>query len=608
MVDIGWADPDESQPVPGLAHGAIPGLLGVMLSGGKRPRAIGSQPFDMPLSGLPPAFDMPLQEDFRSSVPGRGIGSDHVAGGPPPPPPPARGIGSDYAASSGLGLPQGGGIGSDYAAGGGAPPAPPPGSGQPPQAPLFMQSGVQQALPMQPQQAPQGPAPAPNAELPPNAAPAMGEAPPPDNSPIPKDSLLGRLFSHLGDFRDKNKMTLLAMAGGLAGAPSLGTGLGRAFQAAVPAQRMDIAQNQINMTAKALVAKGFPPDMAAAAAGNPAILQQILPQVFGAKQRKFTQIGEDLMGNKRFGFVDEASNKVYDLTGNEISHTQQGTHIPTGPDGQPLQGEELRSHIARVDPVAAAALKDMYEGKQNPNARNLQKLAPLASLVYPGFDATDYPNRLKLRNSYTSGADHKELEAINTVSGHMGKLMDSADKLGNTGFKPWNYLKNMVADKTFGSPELVKFRNDLVTTQNELAKAYHGGHVSDAAFAAFNKSINEMQTPEELKAAIGELAGLLHSKINTKENSYRIGMQHAPLPQEYSAMSDEAKHAFTRINEWSKGIKPQAGAAPHGAGASAAPMNPSTRGQAATSAASDLVRQNGHVYQRQSDGSYRAIQ
>jgi hypothetical protein len=82
---------------------------------------------------------------------------------------------------------------------------------------------------------------------------------------------------------------------------------------------------------------------------------------------------------------------------------------------------------------------------------------------------------LATRKSYTSGKDFQESQALNTVSGHMGRLADAVDGLDNGPIPIWNKLKNMGRDAFTGSPELARFRNDLVTTSNELAKAYHGG-------------------------------------------------------------------------------------------------------------------------------------
>jgi hypothetical protein len=354
------------------------------------------------------------------------------------------------------------------------------------------------------------------------------------------------------------------LGAGMAGSQSIGQGLSRGMQMAIPAQQADIAQQKVNQTAKWLVSKGMSPQEANAVVNNPDMMKQLLPRIMGAKQLKWTQTGEDMLGNKQYGFVDEASGKRYDDTGREIGPGKPGesggTSIPRGPDGAPIQGDALMQHLEKNDPVTAAGIKGLISGDISAAGRNMQKLAPLAKLVDPTFDATQYPVRLGVRKSYTSGKDFQESQALNTVSGHMAKLMESADKIQNSDFHFINNAKNWFTDTFTQNPRLATFRNDLVTTSNELAKAYHGGHVSDSAYAAFSKSINEAQSPAELKAAIGELADLLHSKIEAKESGYRSSMGPTPLPEEYRATNQHAREAFAKIGDWARGT-PAAGTA-----------------------------------------------
>jgi hypothetical protein len=439
-------------------------------------------------------------------------------------------------------------------ASGAAPPLAPP--RMIPTAPVDRMAGIPDAA------LPAGSTPATNIPTPaPVAAPVSADAGKPV---VPPSSALGRI----GDAINAHPMTLMALGAGLAGAQSWGQGISRGLSGAAAAMPADIKQGGINQTYTALRNRGIPDDIAKAAAQNPEILAQILPQAFGAKQRQFTQIGEDMLGNKKFGFVDPIAGKVYGLDGQEATPGSgaAGSTIPNGPDGMPLRGPDLLAHLERTDPVTASGVKGLIAGNLSAQGRNLQKLGPLAELVEPTFSMATFPQRMALQKSYLGGGkDFQETQALNTVGGHLSRLVDAADGLDNSSFKPLNTIRNFWADNFTGSPALVKFRNDLVTTQNELAKAYHGGHVSDSAFAAFNKSINEAQTPAEMKAAIGELGGLLQSKIEAKESGYRTGMGTAPLPAEYKAINEEAGRSFGKIKSWVAGEKPgapQAAAAP----------------------------------------------
>jgi hypothetical protein len=102
------------------------------------------------------------------------------------------------------------------------------------------------------------------------------------NGVFPEGSILDRMLKSLGDWRDQNRLTLMAMGGGLAGSQSWGQGLGRAFTAAAPAQMADIQQNRQNQTALALQQKyGLSAPLALAAATNPATMTAILQKQLG---------------------------------------------------------------------------------------------------------------------------------------------------------------------------------------------------------------------------------------------------------------------------------------------------------------------------------------
>jgi hypothetical protein len=377
-------------------------------------------------------------------------------------------------------------------------------------------------------------------------APQRGAPPQAPASNVHPDSLLGKIFNGVTNFSDQNRLTLMAMAGGLAGAQSWGQGLSRAFTNAVPAMQADMKNNQQNQTVQALIGHGMAPDVARALATNPAALQQYLTQLTGAKGFTVHQY-KNIDGSETPYKMDQAGN-AYTLDGQPFRPT-------AAPGGAQLTGSTPEERLAQLPPNVQGEVKAIYEGRQSPTGRNVQLLLPLVNQVYPDFDQKNYPTMLALRKSYTSGKDFQEVQALNTVQGHMAKLADAADGLGNTGFKPWNQLKNFAQDETVGSPALVRFRNALVTTQNELAKAYHGGHVSDSAYAAFNKAINEAQTPEEMRAAIGEISGLLHSKIEAKEAGYRAGMHEAPLPDQYRTENEHAKLAREHVTNYVSGQK-----------------------------------------------------
>jgi hypothetical protein len=404
---------------------------------------------------------------------------------------------------------------------------------------------------------------------PPASAPAA--APAPDSSSVPSGSLIDRLLGKTGNFIDNNRMALMALGAGMAGAQNLGQGLNRGMTMALPAMQADIAQQNQNASYQAiksrLIAQGMSEgdahSTALAARGNPQLMAQLLPGLFGLKQEQFTQIGEDYLGNKRFGWVNPFTKTVTPLQGSAA-----GASMPTGPDGEPLQGQELLQHLEKSsnpdDQVTAAGIKGLLAGNLNANPRQLQRLAPLASLVDPTFNMATFPARQALQKSYLGGGkDFQETQALNTVAGHMSKLADAVDKLDPSDWNLVNKARNWWSDSTFGktNPNLSNLRTVLTTTNTDLAKAYHGGHVTDAAYGAFHAAMNEDQTGPGMKAAIGAMGDLLQSKIQAKESGWRQGMGQVPIPSEFKAINDEAAASFDKISNWAHGQTAQ-GAAP----------------------------------------------
>jgi hypothetical protein len=363
----------------------------------------------------------------------------------------------------------------------------------------------------------------------------------------------------------------MAIGAGLAGAPSWGTGISRALSLAGPASQLDIQQGRQTATLTWLQNKGYTPDEAKTLISNPTMLAQVAPQLLGAKQAQFTQIGEDMLGNKKFGFVDPVRRTVTDLAGNPITAgSGGGTMIPTGSDGNPLSGQALLQHLEKTDPVTAAGIKGLISGDLNAGGRNLQKLAPIAQLVDPSFSMMEFPKRVAALKNYTSGKQFQELQALNTVAGHLDDLSKAADKLDNTSFPLINQAKNFFAQNT-GHPEVDVFNTTKQAVTNELSKAYRGGHVTEGDVHEWQSNISAAKSPEQLRAVVGKMNDLLMSKRQALEDGYRSSMGQAPLPSEFSAVSDHAREVFNRVADWSHGTKTAPTAAPIGAGSPAAP-------------------------------------
>jgi hypothetical protein len=298
---------------------------------------------------------------------------------------------------------------------------------------------------------------------------------------------------------------------------------------------------------------------------------QVTPIYQGAKPT-FTQIGEDMFGNKKFGFVDPTKMRVTDQAGNAITGANAGGagSIPAGPDGAPLQGQDLLAHLEKTDPVAAAGVKGLLAGNTNAGARNLQKLAPLASLVDPTFSMATFPQRVALQKSYLGGGKNfQEMQAIDTVAGHLVNLANASDALNNGRFPMLNSVLNGVLSAT-GDPRVDRFNTVKQAVSNELSKAYRGGHVTEGDVREWQSNINSAKSPDQLRTVIGEFNDLLMSKRKALEDGYKLGMGPTPLPAEFNSTSQHAQDAFNQVLDWAHGgaMPGKASAAPPSAPAS----------------------------------------
>jgi hypothetical protein len=501
----------QSQPVPGVAHGSIPGLLGIALNGGGDGtiapgplwRPGGAFPTQAP--AMPPGAPLPFM-------------------GPS-----------------------------------GAPAAPPP-MASPPQAP-------QVAPPSAP---PLSLAPGADAMASAQPMPQSGAPPQGGNSILPPGSLLDRVINGIGNFRDQNRMTLLAMAGGLAGSQNWGTGLGRAFTAAVPAQQMDIQQNRLNQTAQALTARGLPPDLAMTAAQNPSVMQQLLPRLFGVKQQQFTQIGEDMFGNKRFGFVDPVNGQITPFEGSSPlggggGGGQGGPSAPGAASGMPgavnqsLVGED---YLKQFPSEIQAAVKSYIGGESmptgNPRAGFTQAVKMIAqkygSDIGVPADDTTFNARRTMRTQLSTAAPNSlggQINTGNTAIGHLADASDRALDLNNSngmGFAPLAHAINGTynALSTAQASKAEALNDSIQHYGQEITKFYAGSPGGEAERQRFLTTASAAKSPQELAAVFQTEAQLMQSRLDSLGSQIKGTL--GPAAAQYPVVRPESQSAIDRLN------------------------------------------------------------
>jgi hypothetical protein len=244
--------------------------------------------------------------------------------------------------------------------------------------------------------------------------------------------------------------------------------------------------------------------------------------------------------------------------------------IPPNADVDPananLHGED---YLKTLSPGYASQVKMFAEGKAPLPAGfalksgYFQKVLRDITQYDPEFDAANFNARNALRKDYLGGGKrYTELQAVNTVAGHLQNLMKAADSLDN--FEGYGPLTAPLNSALLGyremsqDPRIANFNTVKNAVTRELTKAYQGGHITDSAVGEWQKSLNAAQTPEQLRTVVGQLNDLLSSKRLAMEEGYRQTMGKVQLPKDYSTVNERTGKIFEDVANWSAGAKPAA--------------------------------------------------
>lgn len=385
------------------------------------------------------------------------------------------------------------------------------------------------------------PAPAPSPSAPLNITPNVANANASDNAPVPDSSLLGRIGQALQTADSKiapHTATLLALAGGLAGAPSWGSGIGRGLTQAAAAlpldQKLNMQMGGIQQTYKALVSSGVPPQLAIASVYNPEILKSTLQNYITDRQWKPITIN-DGFGGQRIVAFNPFTQETKDIT------AAQGTEGGTAPNIQSVMDSIVAKRDAGATPQQLlqeipAAQRDYVGALLSGNAlpsnmgRSVDRAAviKLAHAVDPTFDETMIPTRVKMRQDFAGeGKNGQAIASFNTAQHHIDKLSDDLENLAkyNGNFPTINAARGWLANKANTNPQLrdslQAVNDDMAAVSHEVANAYNAGHLSDHDMATWNKLTNSDLPPDQLRRGLADFVDLLNGKRDSLNHMYQ---------------------------------------------------------------------------------------
>ncbi len=399
----------------------------------------------------------------------------------------------------------------------------------------------QPMAPPMPMPQPSAPMPQPSALMPqPSApmprpqvaatAPQYGiNAPLPANiqAQLPQQSKLGAFLAGLGS----SNAVLPAIGGGIQNMENV--------------DAMNMARNQ---TLRALINRGLDPETAVAAVTNPEMMKALLPSIFG-KGTNFGQIGEDMFGNKTFGFIDTANRSVTDTAGNPITGGTSQNQMMGDPNlhgeeylksiNSPSLAEQIRKYSKGELPIPTGfALKSPY----------FQRIMQMISQYDPTFDAVNYNARAATRKNFTSGPEARNITSFNTTMQHLGVLEKAINALNNSDYPDVNRLLNNVQPR-MGNTKVNSAINNFNIAKNavvsELTRAFRGtgGNVHD--LLEWAKTLDANQPPSVLKEGIKQGLELLHGRIESLADQYKRGMGTTADPLQF--LSPKARAEWGRI-------------------------------------------------------------
>lgn len=175
--------------------------------------------------------------------------------------------------------------------------------------------------------------------------------------------------------------------------------------------------------------------------------------------------------------------------------------------------------------IRGIANGDLPEGTQRGSigSPEVQQLIALAKQYNPELNSIDYGTKMATRKAFTSGDYSKTVTALSTAIDHASQLAQAGDALGNGSYKPLNFLKNAYEDAV-GNAAPGNYRNIGQLLSGEVIKAATGGEGGQVDRQDQQANFSANASPDQQAGSIGTSVGLLKSKLDELNATYKRGM------------------------------------------------------------------------------------
>jgi hypothetical protein len=160
----------------------------------------------------------------------------------------------------------------------------------------------------------------------------------------------------------------------------------------------------------------------------------------------------------------------------------------------------------------------------------------MAKQVNPSFDATQFDTRKKVRWSFTSGPDAKNVTSLNTVTGHLASLKKYGDALDNTASPPTNAVKNFLLQQK-GDPRIKNFEAAATAVASELSNVFKGT-ATEQEIRAWRNNITPNMSPEMIRQSIDTIIQLMASRLQALGSKWEAG---TGSPKDFKLLSPKSR-------------------------------------------------------------------
>lgn len=234
---------------------------------------------------------------------------------------------------------------------------------------------------------------------------------------------------------------------------------------------------------------------------------------------------------------------------------------PTAPANGPAFDPAVEDAIARIPQAYQGPLRGLLNYSVDPRLERQAGrggLIAMAQQVDPTYNPSNFPARAASIKDATSGRMAQANNSLNTGIGHLDQLVDAVAGLNNGDFTPYNAAKNAIATIK-GDPSVTNFKAVADRVAPEITRIWRGVGGSEADISRDLATLSTASSPQQLYGAIGNIAKMMQSKIDSNQFQYEQAVPGRPI----TMIRPEAEAVIAKLEGLAngQGAPPKAGAA-----------------------------------------------